>query len=134
MKLRNSPQAKIAVVDDSELSRKTIIEILTAEGLEIVGEASSAERALQIAASTDVNIFLIDVVMPEVSGLELLKHLIDNYQGIYIIIMSSLNSEEINLDAISSGAMDVLQKPFDKDTLIKSVTKIVQRIVKENTR
>jgi DNA-binding response OmpR family regulator len=134
MKLRNSPLAKIAVVDDSDLTRKTIIEILEKEGFEVVGDANSAERALQLAATTQVNIFLIDVVMPDVGGLELLKHIINNYQGIYIIMMSSLNSEEINLEAISNGALDVLQKPFDKDTLLKSVLKIAQRIEKENTR
>jgi DNA-binding NarL/FixJ family response regulator len=134
MKLRNSPFAKIAVVDDSDLTRKTIIEILEKEGLEIVGDANSAERALQLAATTPVNIFLIDVVMPDVGGLELLKHIINNYQGIYVIMMSSLNSEEINLEAISNGALDVLQKPFDKETLLKAVLKIAQRIEKENSR
>jgi len=134
MKLRNSPSAKIAIVDDSDLTRRTIVEILEKEGLEIVGDANSAERALQIAATTPVNIFLIDVVMPDVGGLELLKHIINNYQGIYVIMMSSLNSEDINLEAISNGALDVLQKPFDKETLIKSVTKIAQRIEKENSR
>jgi DNA-binding NarL/FixJ family response regulator len=134
MKLRNSPFAKIAIVDDSDLTRKTIIEILEKEGLEIVGDANSAERALQLAATTPVNIFLIDVVMPDVGGLELLKHIINNYQGIYVIMMSSLNSEDINLEAISNGALDVLQKPFDKETLLKAVLKIAQRIEKENSR
>ncbi len=118
---------KIVVVDDSEVSRESISVILSEEGFQVLGEASSAEQAMNIYGSTDANIFIIDIVMPERSGLELARVLTDNpTRPIYIIMMSSLVSETMVIESISSGAMDFLAKPFEKADLLKSVRKLTQ--------
>jgi CheY-like chemotaxis protein len=122
---------RIVVVDDSEFSRRSIVDILENEGFNIVGQASSAEEGVQLSTSTDANLFLIDVVMPERSGLELASILTENLSGIYIIMMSSLNLEQIVLESISSGAVDFLPKPFDPLDLIKAVEKIETEIEKD---
>jgi len=70
--------------------------------------------------------------MPEISGLELARHLQEkNSQDRYIIMMSSLTVESMVIEAISSGAVDYLQKPFGASDLIKSVEKI-EKIVERN--
>ena len=122
---------KILVVDDSEFNRKNMINILTEEGFNVVGEANSAEEGIKVAATTKATLIFIDIVMPERSGLELAKHFQEkNISGRFIIMMSSLNIEGIVIESISNGAIDFLQKPFDTDDLLKSVFKIERLLEK----
>lgn len=115
---------KIVVIDDSDFSRKATIEILTDEGYEVVGEANNAEGAMNLIGTSNADLYIIDVVMPEVSGIDLAKIISEKSVGVYIIMMSSLSSENIIIESISSGALDFLQKPFDKAELLSSVGKI----------
>lgn len=115
---------KICVVDDSDHSRLAAGKILENAGFNVVGLASSAEEALQITGTSEVNLYLIDVVMPDASGIELAKVLSERNSKASIIMMSSLTMENIILESISNGAIDFLSKPFNPDDLIKSVEKI----------
>lgn len=115
---------RIAVVDDSEFSRKSIVEILEGEGYNVVGSAGSAEEGLTLGATTGANIFIIDVIMPDRSGLEMAKVLSEKSLGASIIMISSLNMESIVIESISSGALDFIPKPFLPEDLIKAVDKI----------
>jgi len=130
---RNHEKLKILIVDDSEFNRRSMIEILSYEGFNVIGQAASAEDAIQIAHTAKPNLIFVDIVMPEISGLELTKHLQEKGSGEkFIIMMSSLNIESIVIESISNGATDFLQKPFDRDDLIKAVEKI-ERIVEKNS-
>lgn len=123
---------KILVVDDSDFNRRNMIEILTNEGFNVVGEAKSAEAAIQAAHASKPNLIFIDIVMPEISGLELSKHFQEkNSSDRFIIMMSSLNIESMVIEAISNGAIDFLQKPFSASDLIKCVEKIERLLEKE---
>ena len=126
---RNHDKLKILIVDDSTFNRKTMVDILTFEGFNVIGQAASAEEALQITHALKPNLIFVDIVMPDISGLELTKHLQEKGSGQkFIIMMSSLNIESIVIESISNGATDFLQKPFERDDLIKAVEK-VERMV-----
>ncbi|WP_372655163.1 response regulator [Halobacteriovorax sp.] len=114
---------KIVVVDDSDFSRNSLIEILEKNGFTVVGQASSANEAVPLLG-TGANLFLIDIVMPEVSGIELSKIISENSKDAKIIMMSSLNMESIIIESISNGAVDFLTKPFGEKDLIRSIEKI----------
>lgn len=128
---RKQDNLNIVVVDDSEHARKSIAEILEGEGFNVVGMAANAEEAVQLSGTVSANLWLIDVVMPDVSGIELAKLLSEKKMNVYIVMMSSLNMESIIIESISNGAIDFLQKPFDKKSLINSVQKISQMIASE---
>lgn len=131
---RNHDKLKILIVDDSEFNRRNMHDILSSEGFNVVGVAGSAEDALQMAHATKANLIFIDIVMPEISGLELTKHFQEkNVSDRFLIMMSSLNIESIVIESISNGAIDFLQKPFERDDLIKAVEKI-ERIVEKDNR
>ena len=117
---------KIVVVEDSNLARKAIIDTLEQEGFEIVGEAPSAEKAMVLLQNSGCNCLIIDIVMPEISGIELAQALSELKNKMTIIMMSSLKQEDIIIESIAVGAIDFLQKPFEKETLIKSVKKAEQ--------
>jgi FixJ family two-component response regulator len=114
---------KIVVVEDSNLSRKTIIETLEAEGFEVVGEAQNAEQAMSLIQTSGCNCIILDIVMPEISGIELAHALSELKNKISIIMMSSLKQEDIIIESIAAGAIDFIEKPFDKKQLIQSVKK-----------
>lgn len=120
---------KIVVVDDSDFTRESIVEILNEESYEVVGQASSAEQAVKLSAG-EGNIFIIDIVMPQISGLELAQLLIEKNPRLKIIMMSSLRTEGVIVESISSGALDFIQKPFSRETLLQSVKKI-ERVMTE---
>ena len=69
--------------------------------------------------------------MPQRSGIELAKILSEKSLGTHIIMMSSLNIQQVVIESISSGALDFLPKPFSKEDLLKSVEKIDQELSKE---
>lgn len=126
---RNHDKLRILIVDDSDFNRRGMAEILTDEGFNVVGQAKTAEDAIQIAHSTKANLIFIDVVMPDISGLELAKHFQEKQTWErFLIMMSSLNIESIVIESISNGAVDFLQKPFEREDLIKAVEKI-ERLV-----
>lgn len=123
MSTTRNKDLKIVVVDDSDFSRNSIIEILEKNGFNVVGQASSANEAVPLLG-TGANLFLIDIVMPEVSGIELSKIISENSKQAKIIMMSSLNMESIIIESISNGAVDFLTKPFGEKDLIRSIEKI----------
>lgn len=129
--MSNENKFGIFVVDDSDLSRKGIVEVLESHGFNVVGQASSAEEALKSPQAFHAKLFLIDVVMPDISGIELAKKLNEVMMGKRIIMMSSLQMENVVIEAISSGAIDFLYKPFEVEDLIKAVEKVDTELKKE---
>lgn len=125
-----SKEPKIVIVDDSEFTRQSISDILTDEGFDVVGQASSAEAAVKLSGG-EVNIYIIDVVMPQISGFEVASLLTEKNPDLKIIMMSSLRTESIIVESISNGAVDFIQKPFSRETLVQSVKKI-ERLLKDD--
>jgi YesN/AraC family two-component response regulator len=123
---------KVFVVDDSDFSRQTLAQVLQAEGFSLVGSAKSAQEALPLIKMNPCDVCLIDVVMPEVSGLDLAKLLNENFEAIKVVMMSSLSADGLVIECISNGAADFLQKPFDKADLFKTIRKAVADINNTN--
>lgn len=118
---------KILVVDDSEYSRKVIAKVLSDEGYNIVGEAANATDAIDILNNnSEINIIILDVIMPGVNGIELAKNVHKAYADCSVIMVSSLAQDHIIVEAISSGALDFIKKPFEKQTLLDSVDKVAK--------
>lgn len=122
---------KILIVDDSELNRQTMASILESHGYNVVGVAANATEAITQANITNANLVFVDIVMPEISGVDLIKKLYDKYsQARFIVAMSSLNLEEIVIESIANGAIEFLKKPFSDNDLIKITQKIESMINK----
>lgn len=119
---------RILIVDDSDFSRLNISSMLTDPRFNIIGEASNAKEAISILQDRKANIAIIDVVMPEISGIELAEKINSSFPDTQVIMISSLAQENIVIDAISVGASDFLQKPFTKETLINSIEKVISNL------
>lgn len=115
----------VAIVDDSDFARSIIRKMLTEEGINIVGEANNAEAALLLIQEKNPNIVITDIVMPEISGIELTEKINQNFPDTAVIVISSLSQEHIVLEAIGAGASDFIAKPIQKQQLMDSLEKIV---------
>ncbi|MFZ4713102.1 MAG: response regulator [Bacteriovoracaceae bacterium] len=123
---------KILIVDDSEFSRKIVAKILVEEGYNVVGEAANANDAIEILNSNQgINIILIDIIMPDVNGIELARKIHKSYEDSSIVMMSSLAQDHVVIEAISAGAVDFLKKPFERQTLLDSVEKLSRELIKK---
>jgi two-component system chemotaxis response regulator CheY len=123
-------EVAVLIIDDSDFSRQAISEVLQNANITVVGEAKSAEDAYPMIHEGKANVFIIDVVMPKASGIELAKQLSEltfDYD-IFIIMISSLEMDNIILESISYGAVDFLKKPFDKELLLNSIYKIQKQV------
>jgi two-component system, chemotaxis family, chemotaxis protein CheY len=122
---------KIAIIEDSQLLRRSIVDGLEQAGLNVVGEAKDGTEAISLIQQGQANLFIIDVVMPEASGLEIAKQIHKAVPNSRIIIMSSLNLEHIVIEAISCGAVDFIAKPFVMSDLVDSIKKISHDLSQE---
>jgi two-component system chemotaxis response regulator CheY len=128
MEASETNQFRILIVDDSDFSRNNISRMLDNPRYNIIGEAGNAKEAINILRDRKAHLAIVDVVMPDVSGIELSNYITDNFPDTSIIMISSLGQESIVIDSISAGASDYIQKPFKKEELITSVEKILATV------
>jgi len=109
---------RILLVEDRLQNRKNIAYFLRTEGYE-VNEASSGKEAIEILEKDEFDLVLADVVMPELNGLSLLRHLRSIAPRILVVLMSghSLDPQQI----LKEGATDFITKPLKLDELLSKV-------------
>ena len=107
------------------------LKILKDAEFQVVGEAASAALALQVIKDKKPNVVITDIVMPEVSGIELTENINQNFGDIYVIVVSSLSQEHVVLEAIGAGAADFIAKPISQQQLVDSLEKIISQMAKD---
>ncbi len=113
--------AKIMVVDDSRMIRKTIRMFLESGGHEVVSEASDGEEAINNFIKHKPDLVTMDISMPEVSGLEALREIKKINPAAKVIMVSSLNQKDLVVNAISQGASSYILKPMTKEKIREAV-------------
>ncbi|HET6244317.1 MAG: response regulator [Bacteroidetes bacterium] len=104
---------KILIVDDDPIILETLSRILTADGFEVI-TASDGVKAFDLLEEKKIDMVISDIMMPNMSGLGLLKILKEHYlKRIPVILISSLDKCEIILSALKMGADDFVLKPVN---------------------
>ena len=107
---------KVLVVDDEPEAVDLLREFLTTKGYEVVA-ASSGEEALRILKQERPRLILLDIRMPVMSGLEVLKQAREIDQEVGIIMVTAVDEENIGREALRLGAFDYIIKPLDLNYL-----------------
>ena len=107
--------ARILIVDDQPLTRELMTLVVHAQGHKTLIATNGAE-ALAIAASRDLDLVLLDVVMPGMDGFEVARRLkaLERSKNVPIIIVSSLEDKESRISGLAAGAEDFLTRPVDR--------------------
>ena len=117
----------ILVVDDEKSQREILEMILSGEGYDVT-TASSGEAAMKFVESRRFDLVLSDLKMTGMSGLDLLKELTNYDKSIIVILLTAHGSVDSAVDALRLGAFDYLQKPYDSEKLLETVSRALNKL------
>jgi DNA-binding response OmpR family regulator len=118
-------RARVLVVDDERFFREAIRELLEGEGHPVSAAASAAE-ALEAAADADVGVVVLDIQLPDRSGLEVLRALRERRPELRVVMLSAHTDQEYVLEALRLGACDYLAKPLHEEEMRLSVGRALE--------
>ena len=103
-------------------------------GFEIVGFANNGEEGLKEILSMDIDLVITDIMMPKMTGLELIENLINSNYQTNFIVLSAFQEFEYAKKAISMGAQNYILKPIDTEELEKSIISIKSKLKEKENR
>lgn len=113
--------AKIMIVDDSAFMRQVLKGILAGAGFARLVEADNGRKCLASLNEEKPDLVLLDIIMPEVDGLEVLKKIGKKTK---VIVISAVGQEKIIEEAKKYGALDYVAKPFDEKEVLEKIQQI----------
>ncbi len=125
----------IHVIDDEPIIHEVLGELLTSEGY-AVELSSNGEEALKKQPDFEFDLILLDLLMPGMDGITVLKKLKDVDPSAVIIIITAYASVESAIEAMKIGAFDYIQKPFKHDELLLTIQRAInlKKLHEENVR
>jgi len=118
---------RILVVDDHALVRKGLVALLDVKpGVEVIGEASDGDEAVQMARTLNPDVILLDLVMPNKDGITALQEIRQDNKDVKILILTSFTEESKMKAAIEAGANGFQIKDSTPDELLTSIQVVYQ--------
>ena len=117
--------AKILIVDDDPTLVDFLKLLLDSEGYETL-EASDGASALQQIAEDSPEVVLLDYMMPNMDGLDVLRNVSQNFESSFVVMLTGKGSEEVAVQCMKEGAIDYVIKPFDNDRLLAVVRNAIR--------
>lgn len=114
---------KVLIVDDSKQTRKSLKDILEKKDYDVVGEASSGPEAIKLFSSLSPDIVMLDIIMPQLGGIETLRLLRSLNKDVKIIMVSALDSLDRVKECLRAGANHYILKPFEEAKVIEIIEK-----------
>ena len=118
---------QILIIDDEESIRHMLTMLLGAEGWKVVAVEDGQEGLKELLARS-YDLVLSDVRMPQMDGLQLLEEIERREIDTTVIVMSAFGNRELAIDALKAGAYDYIDKPFQRDEILLTVVKAVERL------
>lgn len=115
---------RILITDDAAFMRLALKTMLEKNGFEIVGEAENGEIAIEKYKILKPDIITLDITMPVMDGLEALKQIMAFDKKAKAMMISALGQQTIVREAVMSGAVGFVIKPFNEETIIKAFQKL----------
>ena len=113
----------VLIVDDSRTSRRVLRDILERAGYKIVGEAVNGQEGFGDYVKLHPDIVTMDITMPEMDGIEALKLIKKNNPDAKVVMVTSAGQKEKMMEALKSGAVEFVSKPFVEETVLDALKK-----------
>jgi len=122
---------KVMIVDDAMFMRNMISDIFQGkkfgeEEYEVVAEAENGIEAVEKYKEHMPDVVTMDIVMPEMTGIEALKEIMQINAGASVIMCSALGQDSLVMEALDSGAKDFIVKPFQPEKVLDVVVRILK--------
>lgn len=125
---------KILVLED-EIGIRSFVSInLKREGYEVIEAGSGSEAIEKLSKEDDISIALLDVMLPDMSGIEICKFIRQNFDQVGVIMLTAKSQEEDKIEGFISGADDYMVKPFSIKELLVRVSALLRRVKKDETK
>ena len=122
--MTETKKVKVLAVDDSKTMLAMISAQLKGSDFEVVATASSATEALEKYTQHKPHLVLLDIVMPEVTGVDTLQRLLDADASACVVMVSSLGTIDAVQDCLKKGAKSFLQKPFQREGMLTQLKNV----------
>lgn len=119
------PMARVLIADDALFTRILLRKILSEAGHEVVGEASTGREVVEKYAELRPDIVTLDIIMPEMDGIEALKKILEIDPNAKVIMITSVSHKERVIQAINLGAKGFIVKPFEPTQLISEINRVL---------
>lgn len=117
---------KVLVVDDTAFMRKLLKNILFSGGFDIVGEAENGKQAVELYKQLKPDIVTMDIVMPEMNGIEALKEIKKIDPNAKVVMCTAVGQEQMVKMAIKFGAKGYIVKPFQAPKVVEELKKVAK--------
>ena len=125
---------KILVLED-EIGIRSFVSInLKREGYEIIEAGTGSEAIEKLSKEDDISIALLDVMLPDMSGIEICKYIRRNFDQVGIIMLTAKSQEEDKIEGFISGADDYIVKPFSIKELLVRVSALLRRVKRDEMK
>jgi DNA-binding NarL/FixJ family response regulator len=115
------PSIKIILTEDHQLLRDGIKALIASENIEIIGEASTGSGLWKLMESMQPDIILMDISLPDISGIELTRTLSEHYPEVKVLILSMFTDESFINQAIKAGAKGYLHKNTTREEMLVAI-------------
>jgi len=115
---------RILVADDSALMRAAVREIVESEDFAVVGEAAHGREAVERFERLRPDVVLLDLVMPELSGVDALREIRRLDRNVPVVVCAGLGQEPLAAEAVLAGANDFVVKPFQPFGLLATLWRL----------
>jgi two-component system response regulator NreC len=113
---------KIILVDDHQLVRDGIKALLTGvPDITIIGEAADASELFRELTTLQPDLLIMDISLPDISGIEITKKICNDYPGMKVLILSMYNNEEFIINSLKAGARGYLPKNTSREELLQAI-------------
>ncbi|WP_020397030.1 response regulator [Thiolinea disciformis] len=116
---------KVLLVDDHTLFRAGLQDLLVRRGIEIVAAVGSGDEGIRRAAELEPDIVLLDMRMPQMDGLTVLRQLRKNHPSLKVVMLTTSTSENDLIEALKAGARGYLLKDIEPDELVLGLREIM---------
>ncbi|MFH0728466.1 MAG: sigma-54 dependent transcriptional regulator [Pseudomonadota bacterium] len=130
------PLSPILIVDDEIHATKSFELNLRSNGFNNIISCSEGSKVYEILETTEIELILLDLVMPDASGEDILAGVVGRYPEIPVIMVTGINAVDTAVRCMQKGAFDYVLKPVEKERLLPSVSRAVEvrRLRRENAR
>jgi len=116
---------RVLVVDDSSFMRSLLKDIILKDPYTLAGEASNGREAVEAYAKLQPDLVTMDIVMPEMDGIEAVKAIRASDPAARIVMVSAMGQQGLVIAAIQAGARDFIIKPFQPPRVIEALKRVM---------